>query len=154
VSTKGDKKAEGEREVFSLFAKTMDWLVDDDLIQTRPEPEPDILYDGAYGKIAFELVENCAPDLAENRAFLKNGNGETLINTSDPTINRIRSKLKKSYETEFPVELLIYTNGRVATPNNMAVERIKSEIEFARQCPFRRAWYFGKQNEIFMVWEK
>jgi hypothetical protein len=153
MSSQGDEKAEGERIVFSLFAKAMDWLAVEELTQSRPEPEPDILYDGTFGKIAFELLENCAPDLAENQAFLRKGSGEAMLNTSDPTIDRIRSKFKKSYVTEFPVELLIYTNGRIATPNQMAIERFRSQLNFAHINPFRRVWYFGKQNEVFLIWE-
>jgi hypothetical protein len=151
MSNKSDKKGEGERVVFSHFAKTMDWPVDEDMIQSRPEPEPDILYDGPYGKIAFELVENCLEYLAHKFSQTIAGEEKKIF---DPTEKIICDKLKKTYTTVHPIELLIYTNGRLAAPNDMAVKRLSDVIEVKRLNPFQRVWYFGKQNEIFMVWEK
>ncbi len=153
-STKDQKKAQAERDLFRQFANAMSWPIEPDLIKNLEPPQPDILYDGPNCKIAFELVENCSENLAHNNSKLINGNGQILINTSDPTIKIVREKLANKYITDYPIELLCYSNGKLATPNDMAVARMKNELEVAPQNPFRRVWYFGKQNKVFMVWEK
>ena len=154
MSTKAERKAEGERTVFALFAQAMNWPSDERLIQSRQEPEPDILYDSANGKTAFELVENCSDVVAHNIRQLLDGKGKTVINVSDPTRDVIKKKIGKKYESHYPIELLCYTNGRIVTPNDVAICRIRTLLQSSRRVPFRRLWYFGKNNFVELVWER
>jgi hypothetical protein len=153
MSSKAELKAESERKLFVLFAHALVWPTGAELIQSRPEPEPDILYESPGGKIAFELVENCSNNLAHNNAHLLDGTGKIILNVSDPTIETIRRKISKRYASNYPIELLCYSSGRLATPNDLVTIRIRNEFETARQNPFRRVWYFGKRNEVNMVWQ-
>ena len=146
VSTKQIAKAERERKFFSLFANSLGWEISADSIESRPEPEPDILYRGGGGSIAFELAEICASDVAEQTARLQKTGGVSAIWTSDPTEDILRKKLSRKYESELPVELLLYHNGRVVTPDSSVVPVIQDELKANDKHTFRRIWLFGEKS--------
>jgi hypothetical protein len=153
ISTKQLFKGTDEKRLFQLFLIERNLSFAPEQIESRQPPEPDIVYFGDNETVAFELVENCGAEVAHNIALLAKGGGSGIINTSDPTVSVIRSKLAKSYQSEYPVELLCYANGRIATPNDMAIKRMSREIKSAKLNPFRRVWYFGKQSKIYTVWK-
>jgi hypothetical protein len=153
MSSKESKKSEQERKLFSIFAKENGWLNGLELIESRSPPEPDILYQSDTGKIAFELAEICDSDLAALSArSIAQGGGSAGIWTSDPTESIIRSKLNKQYNSQFPIELPCYVNGRTVSPDDLICYAIKSELAKADSVLFRRIWLFGDKN-IYTVFE-
>ena len=153
MSSNEEKKAEKERKLFSIFAKKNGWSHGLELIESRSPPEPDILYQSTTGKIAFELAEICDSDLAALGARLTaEGGGSAAIWTIDPTESIIRSKLNKQYNSQFPIELLCYVNGRTGSPDDMICNGIKDELAKTDRVLFRRIWFFGEKN-IYTVFD-
>ncbi len=112
--------------------------------------EPDILCEvTGEGAIAFELVEICDPRLAATITALLAG-GVATGSTSDPSVEIIRRKLHKSYETKVPVELLCYTAGRAVSADDQILAEIRPWFD-AIDGPFRRAWLLG-ENGVYEVW--
>jgi hypothetical protein len=152
-SSKEEAKAARERHFFTLFAKAMSWPIDLPRIQSRPKTEPDILYDSADGKIAFELTANCSRSLAHKAAKTGVGIGETFLRNSDPSWAVVKKKLKKSYTTEHPIELLVYYDGRLVTPDSSVIETLIAHLDGSSvEIPFRRVWYFGKDKIGTLLW--
>jgi hypothetical protein len=113
-------------------------------------PEPDILcHHKVEGAVAFELVEICDPILAEFMSTVTEG-GVTYIRTSDPSSGVVRRKLRRTYNTEAPIELLCYTAGRIITPDDVIVPTIKPWFS-GRRHAFRRAWLLG-ESSVQVVW--
>ena len=153
MSSKESKKAEQERKLFSLFAKENGWPHRLELIESRSPPEPDILYQTTTGEVAFELAEICDSDLAAWGArSIAQGGGSAVIWTNDPTDSIVRNKFNKRYESQFPIELLCYVNGRTVSPDDMICYGIKDEMAKADRILFRRIWLFGEKN-IYTVFD-
>ena len=151
MTTEQDK-ATVELAVFSDFVRLANLPIDIETLEKRKPPEPDLLCTHATdGKIAFELVELCDPNLA--RAFAKprpNSDGVEYIRTSDPSSMIVRNKLRKVYKTAYPIELLCYTAGRVITPSDVILPTILPLLGSFRHT-FRRAWLLS-ENRVFDVW--
>jgi hypothetical protein len=134
-----DTKGIRELEIFQDFVKRSALRIDPDSVEKRKPPEPDILckcFD--EGIIAFELVELCDPTLA---ALLNDTNLELeFAYTSDPSVNIIRRKRMRSYQTEYPIELLCYTDGRIVTPEDVIIPTIRLYFEY-NAGEFRRVWF-------------
>jgi hypothetical protein len=155
MSSIANLKADRERKIFALFAQKRGWPSDDRLIQSRPEPEPDILYEGPNEKIAFELVENCTQTIAYNTAKLQEGNGKDFQWVSDPSRAVMKSKLAKNYTSDHPIELLIYANGRIVTPDDVVIDTLCALLDgWSDKVPFRRVWYFGENSVGTLLWEQ
>ena len=140
---KGQRKSEFEIAIFKGFIEKAGLPIDPQSIVKRDPPEPDLLClhkDDGY--VAFELMEICDSDLTN--AMSKEGEGSFLW-TSDPTPKVLRKKLSRKYRTDYPLELLLYTNGRVVTPDNLIVPTAKRMIERSKG-QFRRTWFFGTQG--------
>ncbi|MFZ6644601.1 hypothetical protein ACO0LO_02705 [Undibacterium sp. TJN25] len=141
-----------ELTVFRDFAQRAGLPVVGASIEKRSgDSEPDILciLDGE-GKVAFELVEICDPMLAANIAHTLAGGDSAEPAASDPSIRIVRKKLSKKYRTDYPVELVCYTNGRTKTADHDILAAIQPWFS-AIQGPFRRAWLSGKK-EVYEVW--
>jgi hypothetical protein len=67
-------------------------------------------------------------------------NGE-YVRTTDPTTDITRRKLDKSYLVEFSVELLLYKEQPIVTPDNVIIPRIV--LECRRLHAYARVWYMG-----------
>jgi hypothetical protein len=163
MSSKNEAKAERERKQFKLFAQAMNWPTDKGLIQSRPpkpdsEPdsssEPDILYQSPTGKVAFELVENCSQSLAHNTAKMLNGNGKNYLRESDPSRAVVKDKLEKKYTSPHPIELLVYTDKMILTPDEVAIDTIHALLDSFDGVPFRRVWYFGSDCGGKLLWDR
>jgi hypothetical protein len=143
------EKSQREKCVFRAFINKSGLEIDPDSFESRRPPEPDILCrHNRDGKLAFELVEICNEDLARKISTIgKEDFG--FVRSSDPSANAIRKKLKKDYHTEYPVDLLCYTSGRVISPDAVIIEAIRSVIDMnSRQ--FCRIWLLGDQCHL--VW--
>ncbi|MGE8568020.1 MAG: hypothetical protein ACN6PV_16215 [Achromobacter sp.] len=151
TSGKAQAKAAAERRTFRAFAarcgKPNEWLA----VESRPEPEPDLLcWHAQAGPIAFELVR-----LIDKRiAHAVDGRREPAIAfaTEDPTSEIIRSKLAKHYETRCPIELLVSWEPRLVTPDE-AILAVLLPLLNARDHPFQRVWYFG-EIDCRCVWTR
>lgn len=140
-----ERKAAKEREVFKTFVVHLgeqdDWIA----IESQPPPEPDLLCRHAQrGLIAFELVAITDPSIAAvNAGFAKEG--QAAFTTSDPSERIIRKKLKRRYKTEHPLELLVYNDLLVITPDQAIIDTILPWIG-SLDHPFRRVWYMGEHR--------
>ena len=152
MTTEKDKAAV-ELAVFSEFVRIANLPIAIESAEKRSPPEPDLVCTHATeGRIAFELVEICDPNLARALADPRpNPDGVEYIRTSDPSFSIVRNKLRKNYHTEHPIELLCYTDGRVITPNDVILPTIRPLLGSFRHT-FRRAWLLS-QGKVFRIWD-
>lgn len=144
--TKGNR----EIEIFSRFVSTSKLPIDPATIEKREPPEPDILCTHLdEGPLAFELVEICDPNLAEFMATVTEG-GAYYMRTADPSAQIIRKKLRRKYQTDYPIELLCYTDGRVITPADVILPTIRPYLASWKSI-FRRAWLLSR-GDVHHVW--
>jgi hypothetical protein len=149
------KKAIREKQVFLKFIKESRLPIDLRTVENRSPPEPDILCrHEKEGLIAFELVELCERELAWN--IKKSIQAESVSAfaslNSDPCNEIILEKMRKSYQTQYPIELLCYTDGRIITPDKGIIETILDVIGIMEDVKFRRVWLLG--DKAFEVWER
>ncbi len=147
---KESEKARKEREAFQLFAERLglrhEWLS----IESRKPDEPDLLcVHVKEGPIAFELVRICDPNIAQVLAAgPKTHQGAS--STADPSERIVRKKLKKTYVTPHPMELLIYSEGVVISPDNVIIPTILPWFDAIRHS-FRKIWFMG-ENVVGCLW--
>ena len=146
------EKAEVELTVFADFVRLAQLPISLATVEKRKPPEPDLLcVQASEGKVAFELVELCDPNLARAFALPRpNDAGVEYIRTSDPSSEIVKKKLRKSYATEHPIDLLCYTAGRIITPRDVILPTIAPLLRSYRHT-FRRAWLMS-EGQIFVVW--
>ncbi len=146
-----EQKAAKEREVFRNFTDFRNeidvWL----RIESRNPPEPDLLCQhSSRGYIAFELVAITDPQIAKvNAGYAKEG--EYSFSTSDPTERIIRKKLNSTYQSTYPIELLVYNDLLVITPEEIIISKILSWVGSLNH-PFERVWFMGEYNAN-CIWE-
>lgn len=147
-----EHKGKVELAVFREFVERCPLAIDLGSIQKcAGESEPDILCQLSPGEVvAFEMVEICASDVARNTLKAKSSSTAAFW-SSDPTAAIVRKKLRKTYRTAHPVELLCYTNGRVVTPDGEIREQLVRWVN-AIDGPFRRVWLLGEQD-VSHVWD-
>ncbi|MCW5603650.1 MAG: hypothetical protein KIT18_03765 [Burkholderiales bacterium] len=135
-----------EQEIFSRFIKRLrtenHWLS----ICSRPQGEPDLLCVHAKnGPIAFELVSLTDPKIAEIQAAGSNAI-ETAFVTSDPSERIILRKLQRSYKTTANhIELLIYTDGQIITPDDVIIPTVLPLFD-AITHQFKKIWFMGESD--------
>ena len=71
--------------------------------------------------------------------------------TSDPSAKIVRNKLGKTYTATHPIELLVYSDGRLITPDDVIIPTITPILE-SRDGPCRRAWFMGEKTTC-LLWE-
>lgn len=146
-----EAKAARERAFFGMFLKKRGLPCSD--VESRSPPEPDILYSPTDGeRVAFELVEFCSEEMAEAITEDLRSGDCTYIRSSDPSFDILRGKLLKRYESEYPIELLCYNNGRLVSPDNFVVERLRW-MSFDKG-PFRRIWYSGRSDYYKKLYDR
>ena len=113
--------------------------------------KPDFSCRTAGGEsFAFEVTSLCAEELA--RMIARAGQEETAACwTGDPTERIVRNKMHKNYDTELPLELLCYWDGRTISTDEMIIPTIE-RIANSEPNPFRRVWYHG-EKEIRLVYD-
>lgn len=146
-----ETKGIDEVKTFELFIERTQMPVDLSSIEKRKPPEPDLLCKHeAEGLIAFELTNLCDPNLAKVVAAGSRAR-EDAFSTSSPTADIVRNKLKKKYETSYPIELLIYKDGPIIDTDDMVIPTIKPIFE-SNNGPFQRVWFMG-ENTTCLIWE-
>lgn len=146
------KKKEHERLTLKKFIEARDQTDVECHIENRNPPEPDILYSSLDGKsVAFELVEVCAPEIARAISHDARNSSCSYTRSEDPSKKKLKDKLSKIYKTEHPIELLLYTNGRVVTPDDLIIANCKPLIE-ATNIKFRKIWLWG--DSVHMLYNE
>jgi len=139
-------KQENEQAAFARFARSMEmesvWLS----VSSRPEPEPDLLcVHASDGAIAFELVSLTDPTIAQVQAAGPRAR-QDAFSTSDPSERIIRNKLRKKYTTTAKrIELLVYTDGQILTPDDVIIPTIFPWLDAATH-PFSCVWFMGERT--------
>jgi hypothetical protein len=147
-----DAKEEAERDVFLRFAAFQGESVSWASVESRPPPEPDLLCQHVVlGPIAFELVSITDPKIAQIHAG-HNPGGQSSYLTSDPTERIIRKKLGCSYTSAHRVELLVYNDQLVVTPDDAMVETVRKWLD-AKDHPFQKAWFMG-EHAAREIWSR
>ena len=146
MTTTLTSKQENEQAAFAKFAHRtgMDsmWLS----VSSRPEPEPDLLcVHASDGPIAFELVSLTNPTIAQVQAAGPKAR-QDAFSTSDPSERIIRNKLRKKYTTcAKRIELLVYTDSQIITPDDAIIPTIRPWLE-AITHPFSCVWFMGERT--------
>lgn len=131
-----------ELAVFRAFLDASRLPVDRASIEKRYPPEPDIFcMHLAHGGLAFELVELCDPNIAQLIAEARDGKDDAIW-TSDPSGFILRKKLRRNYETKFPIHLVCYTDGRIVTPDDVALSNLRPILESLHGV-FEQAWFLA-----------
>jgi hypothetical protein len=142
--TNAEAQAADERAVFADFVKAARLRVVPESIQSRPPPEPDILCEiGGVGPVAFELVQLVDQDLAHGIALaIRDPDNAPGISFGDPTLERVQVKLRREYETPYPMELLAWGDDTLF-PRDIWAPTFEAELRAlfdAARSPFRRLW--------------
>jgi len=99
-----EEKAMRERLVFRTFLKVSGLQIDPESIESRKPPEPDILcVHECDGKLAFELVEICAEDLA--RKYQQYAKEKNLDSCAVPTRREMRCGRSSTRTTAQNIQL-------------------------------------------------
>ena len=144
-----EKKAAREMRVFEDFINRSGLLIDWQSISKCDPPEPDILCMVSGEYVAFELAEVCSPEIPrEISSVPQTGGVSKFIRSSNPVSEIARKKIKKSknYRTDYPIELLFYTSGRVVQPAEMSIASIRDAFS-SDAGRFRRVWFMGEHGE-------
>jgi len=144
MSTPLSRKQQNEQAAFAEFVRRMgthgDWLS----VDSRPEPEPDLLCIHVDGPVAFELVSLTDSAIAKVQAAGQKAHQDAFY-TSDPAEEIIRKKLRKKYTTSAEhIELLIYTR-QIITPDDAIIERVLPWLD-AHEHPFKCVWFMGEST--------
>lgn len=146
-----DTKGIEEAEVLRRFIERSRSLIDVGSIEKRMPPEPDLLCKHATeGLVAFELANLCDSELAKVMAAGSNARTEAF-STSDPSAHIVRNKLRRNYITPHPIELLVYTDGPIITPDDVIIPTIRPILESV-DGPYRRAWFMGEHGTC-LLWQ-
>jgi hypothetical protein len=93
------------------------------------------------------LVEICNPELAKDidDHATRGAAHKFLVFDDDPSQSSFLSKLAKTYETDVPIELILYT-GRTAVPGDLSLPKLRELADSHRTGPFRRVWFLGDKT--------
>lgn len=139
-----------EQKTFARFVRRIntnqEWLE----VTCRPTPEPDLLCKhSTKGFIAFELVSLTDPNIARVQAA-GNKARQDAFSTSDPSTRIVLKKLHKKYETSAPdIELLIYTDGQIITPDDVIIPTIAPLLDSVSH-PFTHIWFMGEYEALHL----
>lgn len=159
-SFKDIQKAREERRYFELFAQKRGFSLAHKDLESRPEPEPDILYSGELETIAFELT-NCLErefqhDLGKRKKEAVPSKAFYVDLDHCETV--LKSKLENAtYRSKHPTELLIFygRNGQnCAEADDFYAGKlslvVKNWCDSEKPIQFRRIWYFGKDDAYLL----
>ncbi|QZA82577.1 hypothetical protein [Deefgea piscis] len=136
-----------EKNAFQQFLSIRKIDFESSHIENRKPPEPDLFFTHATeGPIAFELVSLTDGKIAQIQASLTPS--MKGFYTEDPSITIVQKKLCKEYTTECNhIELLIYSNGQIVTPDDVIIANITPLLfEFKHQ--FKFVWFMGEVSTV------
>ena len=95
-------------------------------------------------KIAFELVSLTDELIAKIQAAEGKAWTKAFV-TADPSVDIVKKKLQKSYLTDaIRIELLIYTDGQIITPDDAILPAILP-LPNTFVHPFDKIWFMGEK---------
>ena len=150
--TREAQKAAYEREVFVRFLELAGLEVsrDSTVNGNATQNEPDLLCEYINGeRVGFELGRLIDPNLAQAANRWEPRNGE-YIRTSDPSGDIAQRKIKRTYSVSFPVELILYKENPIITPENVILPTIRPLCQMNHQ--YRRIWFMG--NNVELLYER
>ncbi len=141
-----DLKAKEERLVFAEFVRVARTDIDPATIESRTPREPDIrcaTWDGQ--PLAFELAEICSEELARDLTEVRRDPDRIPEQRwpPDPTEAVYRKKIAKAYSAP-NTDLLLYTDGRAVTPDDVIEAALPNLIKTIGKGPFIRIYFMGK----------
>lgn len=141
--TREDRKANYERRVFERFLDGSGLPVKrSSIIKGRAASnEPDLIGELISDeRVGFELGRLVDPTLAKamNRWKLRDSE---YIRTSDPSRAIARKKIKQTYSVPFPVELVLYKENPIITPDSVIIQTIRPICHIRHK--YRRVWFMG-----------
>ena len=143
------RKSQRELSVFQEFIERSDLVVDPDSIDKRSPPEPDILCRvRGEGHVAFELKEICDSNIAKVCSDIQRAKSDEspYLRSGNPVCNLVKKTRNKNYVSEFPIELLMYTDGRVICAPDTMIPAIQRAFDNNRH-QFRCVWFMGQSGE-------
>jgi hypothetical protein len=143
-SRKDELKAKYERDSFANFLQAVGWPVDELNIESRLSPEPDILYTLGTESCAFELLS------VTQSEFVQPVVNAQMIYPGPTTLREnLEKKLKGNYVSKFPIELIIHYRIAMSTTDIVLLDTQEVLWNFNHDS-FRRIWYFGENNRLFL----
>jgi len=159
ILNREEQKQAEELEIFDVFSERSGLPVDRSTIESRRPPEPDIkcLVSGD-GYVAFELKEICDEELAgwiadlytnppsidaDEAPFKYLRDFETSSNYFAEWLKGKFSDQNK-YQTDCPMALLLYENGRTGLTNDIILADIEEHSEILIPI-FRKVWFMGEE---------
>lgn len=146
--TREDEKATYEMEVFAAFLKKAPVEIDRSSIRNGDPNlgEPDVVCRSSAGmEVGYELGRLIDPNLAQVVNRWEPQNAE-YVRTTDSSSDIARRKIKKSYSVNFPVELLLYKEYPMITPDNVIIPTL--EPVFSVNHTYARVWFMGDSIEV------
>jgi hypothetical protein len=108
--------------------------------------EPDIVCKDHHGNIiGFELGRFTDPNLAQAINRWEPRNGEP-ITTTDPCRKITLKKIQKTYNADFPIDLLLYIEQPIITPDDVIVPTIESTCQIEHK--YSKVWFMGDTIKI------
>ncbi len=142
-------KKEYEKAIFLHFLSLSNLeIATDSITSGNPnKQEPDILCKYIKGgTVGFELGRLTDPILSAEVNAWEPENGK-YIRTKDHSGKITRKKLTREYQVSFPVELLLYRENPIVTPENVIIPSIRP-ICGSIQHGYKRIWFMGKTVEV------
>lgn len=143
---KGQEEIDALRRFIERSSVSLDLLS----IEKRLPPEPDLLCRGIEGLVAFEIANLCDGEIAKVLAAGARARTDAF-STADPSGAIVRDKLGRTYKTDHPIELLLYTDGRIITPDDVIIPTVTPILE-SRKGPYRKVWFMGEETTC-LLWE-
>lgn len=150
--TREAQKAAYERKIFEKFIALAALDINRDSIAggNATKKEPDFLCEYISGeKVGFELGRLIDPNLAQAVNRWEPINGE-YIRTRDFSGIIARRKIKQTYSIAFPVELLLYKESPIITPDSVILPTIRPMCRLNHR--YRRIWFMS--NLVELVYER
>ena len=142
-----------ELRVFAEFVERSGLPIARASVTKRDPREPDIYCEiEGRGGVAFELAalrdrksSKIMSDLAKQDA--PDESPYWRFDSREAIRHVCRKKRNKTYDTEYPIELILYSVGAMA-PEDVVIPWIESAFHDG-SClgPFRRVWFMGRPDE-------
>lgn len=136
-------KAEVELEVFKEFAD-LAGLPGKYKKGDAEKREPDICYENGGNTSYYELAELCSPDIAANITHALKTGQVTAAFVGDNPETILRQKLGKTYSVDGPINLILYTSGRIITPAEDLIETFNQIVKNTSENPYEKIFLLGE----------
>lgn len=152
MSEKDRNKAARERLEFEAFAQAAQLRLGPGAIESRPPPEPDILYTPEPGvALAFEICRVADEAFARSASYASHDGVSAYTHGTNSFPGAFRRKLGRHYTSPHPIHLLCVLDGDFRAPD-FWVATMRSIIDGAPAHCFASIWLFSLGEGTFPVW--